>query len=251
MVPGSALFLQVIHSFFIEECKGVPADQDEAVMKLVSKALASPTFRVAELSAAIFKILGRTVTFPNRIHEILTVPDDPSPGLYFERRSQDPARWHRLWSKEEDNRLFRAIQRFGVNDWGQISTFVGPGRTRAQCSQRWNRGLNPQLNKCSWSAHEEEMLCELVARYGVKSWTKIAHEIPTRSDVQCRYHFFQIQRGRSARRLESPTDPLPQKEEPVDLQSEENSSTWDLFAPTASDSLFSFTRSDLRDDPFF
>jgi hypothetical protein len=36
---------------------------------------------------------------------------------------------------------------------------------------------------------------QLVEKYGQKSWMKIAAELGNRADVQCRYHFFQMQRG--------------------------------------------------------
>jgi len=28
-----------------------------------------------------------------------------------------------------------------------VASFVGNGRTRAQCAQRWSRGLNPKICK--------------------------------------------------------------------------------------------------------
>ena len=91
-------------------------------------------------------------------------------------------------------RLITAVHLHGPTKWIQISEFVGGGRTRSQCSQRWNRGLNPMISKSPWNLDEEKLLLALVHKYGLKSWKKIANELQNRSDVQCRYHFSQIQK---------------------------------------------------------
>jgi hypothetical protein len=75
-----------------------------------------------------------------------------------------------------------------------VSAFVGGGRSRAQCSQRWVRGLDPRISKGQWSAQQEERLVEIVRTRGSHMWSQIAAELGNRSDVQCRYHFFQMYR---------------------------------------------------------
>jgi hypothetical protein len=102
----------------------------------------------------------------------------------------------RPWSPAEDVRLLAGIYRFGVDNWAPIAQFVGNGRTRAQCVQRWVRGLDPRISKEQWSDDEERRLLELVREDGAKGWTKIAAGLGNRSDVQCRYHFRQMQRER-------------------------------------------------------
>jgi hypothetical protein len=107
----------------------------------------------------------------------------------------------RSWTDYENQRLLAGIHRFGTDDWLSVATFVGNGRTRSQCSQRWVRGLDPRISKERWSRDEEEMLDRLVVKYGTKSWTKIASEIGNRSDVQCRYHFNQMKQGETGRTI--------------------------------------------------
>jgi hypothetical protein len=91
-----------------------------------------------------------------RVREILTVSNAPIPFAQASHRS--PAgdaltrRRHRSWTAPEDTRLLAAIYRFGANDWKSVSEFVGNGRTRGQCSQRWLRGLDPKLSRCQWSS---------------------------------------------------------------------------------------------------
>jgi hypothetical protein len=95
----------------------------------------------------------------------------------------------RRWSKEEDERLAEAIRLHGTENWPLVSSIVGGGRTRSQCSQRWHRCLNPKIAKHNWSREEEEKLISLVAAHGNKAWTRIAAEIGNRSDVQCRFRY--------------------------------------------------------------
>jgi hypothetical protein len=134
-----------------------------------------------------------------RIDCILQCPEDPplpsNAGRYRGPESlTSPRRKPCPWSPFEDVRLLAAIHRFGTENWGSVAQFVGNHRTRAQCSQRWVRGLDPRISKDQWSPSEEDHLCGLVRERGTKIWAQIAAEIGNRSDVQCRYHFFQMYR---------------------------------------------------------
>ena len=98
------------------------------------------------------------------------------------------------WTTYEDQRLLAGIHRFGLDDWTRISAFVGNGRTRAQCSQRWFRGLDPRISKTRWTEEQDERLLTLVAQFGEKRWTSLAKNVPDRCDVQCRYRYRQLQK---------------------------------------------------------
>jgi hypothetical protein len=93
------------------------------------------------------------------------------------------------WTPEEDERLIAAIREHGTENWPLIAQQIGGGRTRAQCSQRWNRGLDPRINKRNWSQEEERELLRAVELHGSKAWTRIATELGDRSDVQCRFRY--------------------------------------------------------------
>lgn len=93
------------------------------------------------------------------------------------------------WNQFEDSRLKVAVETMGTEDWNAIAAYVGNGRTKNQCSQRWNRCLNPTISKSKWSPQEDEKLINLVDIYGTKAWKKIALILGNRSDVQCRYHY--------------------------------------------------------------
>jgi len=100
----------------------------------------------------------------------------------------------RSWTLKEDHRLIKAIHLFGVDDWSDVVKFVGNGRTRAQCVQRWRRGLNPHLSKQRWTAEEEERLLCLVKKHGKNGWAHISRLLGNRSDVQCRYRYIQMKK---------------------------------------------------------
>ena len=114
----------------------------------------------------------------------------------------------RHWTRREDNRLLAGVYLYGINDWHKIALFVGAGRGRPQCLQRWTRTLNPEITKDVWSKEEEEKLCNIVSQYNKVSWTKVAHLIGNRSDVQCRYHYEQIMKNNDRKKKENSQQPL-------------------------------------------
>lgn len=137
-----------------------------------------------------------------QLNEIMTLPEEPLPyheqndieyGTSNDGKQISPIRKKtRTWTAAEDKRLLAGVARYGIDNWQMVAHFVGNGRNRAQCSQRWTRGLNPKISKKNWSPEDDKQLQELVDLYGDKSWTKIANILGNRSDVQCRYHYRQL-----------------------------------------------------------
>jgi hypothetical protein len=147
-----------------------------------------------DLSALLQVTIGTTAPL-DRIIEVLLVLAHPSvepPEPPNSEISSTTPRKPRPWSRAEDTRLLAGIHRFGLEGWSSIAEFVGGNRTRAQCAQRWARGLNPRLLKTDWTYQDEEQLLALIREYGTKKWTRIAGVVGNRSDVQCRYHFLQM-----------------------------------------------------------
>ena len=93
------------------------------------------------------------------------------------------------WTPSEDAKLIEAVTKLGTNNWGAIAEYVGNGRTKSQCSQRWDRTLDPTISRDEWTTEETKKLIAAVKKYGTKSWVKVSKEIGTRSDVQCRYRY--------------------------------------------------------------
>lgn len=93
------------------------------------------------------------------------------------------------WAKEEDEMLNRLCLNYPTNnkDWREISSnFTNPQRTEYQCQQRWQKVLNPDLVKGPWTKEEDQMVIELVGKYGPKRWSLIAKHLKGRLGKQCR-----------------------------------------------------------------
>ena len=125
------------------------------------------------------------------ISKIIFTIENHSPMTNF-ILSQNPTRKCRMWSKDEDIILLAGIHKYGLGDWKSISQYVGNGRTRSQCSQRWSRALDPKIVKEPWTEEEDSTLIQAVKDLGEHAWATIAKRISTRSDVQCRYRYFQL-----------------------------------------------------------
>mmetsp|Transcript_20894 Transcript_20894/g.26437 ORF Transcript_20894/g.26437 Transcript_20894/m.26437 type:complete len:339 (+) Transcript_20894:325-1341(+) len=61
-----------------------------------------------------------------------------------------------------------------------------PNRTDVQCLHRWQKVLNPELVKGPWSPEEDELVKQLVEKYGPRSWSVIAKHLKGRIGKQCR-----------------------------------------------------------------
>ena len=95
------------------------------------------------------------------------------------------------WSPQEDKLLTEGYQKFG-NDWSRVADYVGNGRTKSQCAQRWERSLDPSISREAWTEEEVKLLHEGVKKFGFGSWVKVSKLVGTRSDVQCRYKYKSI-----------------------------------------------------------
>ncbi|OHT13489.1 Myb-like DNA-binding domain containing protein [Tritrichomonas foetus] len=117
------------------------------------------------------------------------------PKSHIRKEIANTVRIGQSWSIYEDLRLLAAINKFGLNQWNKISHFVGYGRTKSQCSQRWFRVINPKIRKEPWTKEEEENLLRLVKIHGEKRWKDIANDMNySRSDAQCRYHYNKLKK---------------------------------------------------------
>jgi hypothetical protein len=197
---------------------------DDTTLSAIRAALAATIlgFDTSTLSTLLFAHLQTTEPL-TRLNEILSTAADPPPA-----NPAQPScafgicrRLPRPWTATEDVRLLAAIHRHGLDNWSAVARFVGIGRDRTQCAQRWNRGLNPQISKGVWTAEEEERMLRLFAESPNQGWAQIAAKMGNRSDVQCRYRLAQMHREgkvpsplaaqikvrRASRRTEAPVWP--------------------------------------------
>ncbi|XP_071430589.1 snRNA-activating protein complex subunit 4 isoform X2 [Pithys albifrons albifrons] len=109
---------------------------------------------------------------------------DSAQLIYRWTKSVDPNLKKGPWTPEEDAMLLAAVRKYGERDWYKIRTEV-PGRSDAQCRDRYLKALHWDVKKGKWSIEEEEQLIELVQKHGLGHWSKIASELPHRTGSQC------------------------------------------------------------------
>ncbi|GFP80259.1 myb-related protein 3r-1 [Phtheirospermum japonicum] len=116
-----------------------------------------------------------------------TLPDGVQRSRTSHGRTSGPTRRSTKgqWTAEEDEILCMAVQRFEGKNWKKIAECF-KDRTDVQCLHRWQKVLNPELVKGPWSKEEDEIIVELVAKYGPKKWSTIAQHLPGRIGKQCR-----------------------------------------------------------------
>ncbi|NXJ23299.1 SNPC4 protein, partial [Dicrurus megarhynchus] len=109
---------------------------------------------------------------------------DSAQLIYRWTKNVDPSLKKGSWTPEEDAMLMAAVKKYGGKDWYKIRTEV-PGRSDAQCRDRYLKALHWDVKKGKWSLEEEEQLIELVQKHGLGHWSKIASELPHRTGSQC------------------------------------------------------------------
>jgi myb proto-oncogene protein len=100
------------------------------------------------------------------------------------------------WSEDEDIKLQDAVQTHDDKDWAAISSLV-PGRTKMQCSGRWNDFLDPFIDQANgrkgkWTVVEDSKLKNAVQTHGCKDWAAISSMVPGRTKKQCKTRWHNV-----------------------------------------------------------
>ncbi|EIW82533.1 hypothetical protein CONPUDRAFT_103837 [Coniophora puteana RWD-64-598 SS2] len=90
-----------------------------------------------------------------------------------------------FWTTAYDARLREAVEKYGVNNWHLVASYVSENASPQQCIQRYSRTLDPAIKRGAWSSEEDERLRKTVQIYG-QSWIDVALFIPGRTNDQCR-----------------------------------------------------------------
>ena len=89
------------------------------------------------------------------------------------------------WKKEDDEKLTKIMLSDEHPNYSKLSEQF-PGKTGQQIAERWDKVLNPELVKGSWTREEDEIIVKFVKENGNKNWRKLCELLPGRIGKQCR-----------------------------------------------------------------
>ncbi|XP_074527019.1 snRNA-activating protein complex subunit 4 [Halichoeres trimaculatus] len=112
------------------------------------------------------------------------------------------------WTKEEDELLLKAVAQYGEKEWWRMRSEV-PGRTDGACRDRYLDCLKADTKRGPFDREEEILLLRLVEKHGVGRWSKIAAEIPHRTDAQCMRIWRKLSRRHPNKRCTKSRKPAP------------------------------------------
>lgn len=200
------VLVEVAMNYVNEVCEVMSRDDRRMLVDTFQKYIANQ-ISIDHAKQILLETLNNTTPL-DKLAEIMSVSEVPLPPVdELDSDSGSRRKKTRTWSSEEDHRLIMGVYKYGADNWNSIALFVGHSRSRSQCSQRWQRVLDPHISKSPWSEPENRQLLSLVKKYGTKMWVKIASEMERRSDVQCRYRYKQLMGGKD----DSVSSPPPTK----------------------------------------
>ncbi|KAF5813708.1 putative transcription factor MYB family [Helianthus annuus] len=92
------------------------------------------------------------------------------------------------WSKDEDDKLRAYIERYGHWNWRELPKFAGVKRCGKSCRLRWMNYLRPNIKHGNFTNEEEDLIMDMHNKIGNK-WSKIAAELPGRSDNEIKNYW--------------------------------------------------------------
>jgi hypothetical protein len=105
------------------------------------------------------------------------------------------------WTTDEDSTLKEAVGKHNGEDWAAISALV-PGRTRAQCLNRWHDNLRSKIDEATarvakkWTKEEDSTLKDAVEKHNGKNWTAISALVLGRTRTQCTSRWYNTFRSK-------------------------------------------------------
>lgn len=95
------------------------------------------------------------------------------------------------FTQSEDKELKRLVNEYG-EDWQEIADRMR-GRNTRQCRERWQKYLDPEINRDPWTKEEDEYLVEKFNEIG-PLWKIISQHFPQRTDIMVKNRFHLLER---------------------------------------------------------
>ncbi|CAD6336986.1 unnamed protein product [Miscanthus lutarioriparius] len=118
------------------------------------------------------------------------------------------------WTAEEDQKLVGFLLTHGHCCWRVVPKLAGLLRCGKSCRLRWTNYLSPDLKRGLLSDDEESLVIDLHAQLGNR-WSKIAAQLPGRTDNEIKNHWNTHIRKKLLRMGIDPVTHLPLKEPPA------------------------------------
>ncbi|KAK8840190.1 hypothetical protein M9Y10_031134 [Tritrichomonas musculus] len=108
-------------------------------------------------------------------------------------------KYRRKFTPEEDQKLRELIEKYGDHSWNIVSSLM-ENRNQRQCRERWKHYLScdPEEASKPWSPSEDRIIIKKYKELGAK-WTKIARELPGRSDLQVKIRYLKHLKNKKRR----------------------------------------------------
>jgi Myb-like DNA-binding domain len=95
----------------------------------------------------------------------------------------------RLWTSDEDELLYDAVQKHGTTNWVTISKALSKIHSSKSCRERWVEHLRPGILNQRWTPFDDALLSSCQGLMGT-SWTSIQRALRTRSTGNLKNRYY-------------------------------------------------------------